>query len=364
MCGLAGVASIAPLRKDDLYDLDVLTTLSTLRGVDSADMFTVNKKQPGKHEGPNLVHSRKTLENGVSLLSDIRNRKHVFSTDPHTIAVHCRAATCGDITYANCHPFTIGKLIGMHNGTVPNFAPSKKNEDKDSDSQEFFRRINSKGLEQAVLDADQGAWALVWTDLKDGTLNFLRNFDRTLYYVENDGVIFWASEFSFLSFMVHRSEKKDWGKITPFDANIHYKMTLGTVEFSSKTHIPLAPVPVSTTDCGSGWAPWAEGTADLSNMMRKAHSVIDAIPEFQLCYRGYGDKVINKKRAMALLNEGCANCGVVHEMDEEVMWINHNDYICDHCIGHDFVQQNIINHGMGCTKSMLILPSEDVNNAH
>lgn len=112
---------------------------------------------------------------------------------------HNRLATKGVVNAVNAHPYQFGHIVGAHNGTLDHSSWSaleKAIDEKfDVDSQAIFAAIAKIGIEETV-KLLQGAWALVWYDLNENTLNFLRNKERPFWYSyskEFDRVI-WASE--------------------------------------------------------------------------------------------------------------------------------------------------------------------------
>ncbi len=81
-------------------------------------------------------------------------------------------------------------------------------------------------------DSHDGAWALTWYDKKDGTINFLRNKHRPLFYAYTKDFdrLFWASEWRMIDAAVHMSGggyelyvDKDGHRFFPFPDDLHYK---------------------------------------------------------------------------------------------------------------------------------------------
>lgn len=119
---------------------------------------------------------------------------------------HNRLATKGKVNGGNAHPFQYGHIIGAHNGTLDVDSWKRLNEvvgyDTDVDSQAIFACIEKIGIEETVAlmtegrTSSEGAWALTWIDLKENTLNFLRNQWRPLWYTYTDDFkkVLWASE--------------------------------------------------------------------------------------------------------------------------------------------------------------------------
>jgi hypothetical protein len=93
------------------------------------------------------------------------------------------------------------------------------------DSENLFYHIEQKGLEDAIsqLGGGNNAWALVWWDKLNETLNFLRNKERTLYYCweDNGDCLYWASESWMLIAALARHDVKH-GTPTLFTEDMHY----------------------------------------------------------------------------------------------------------------------------------------------
>jgi len=110
---------------------------------------------------------------------------------------HNRWATVGRKIGANAHPFMHGNIIGAHNGTLNAFRLSNfpKHKEFEVDSECIFESLSSDGFDK-TMDRIYGAYALVWYDKGTEKMNFIRNKDRPLYVVWNDGgdALFWASE--------------------------------------------------------------------------------------------------------------------------------------------------------------------------
>ncbi len=75
-----------------------------------------------------------------------------------------------------------------------------------TDSQAIFLAISKFGID-AVVPLLQGAWALVWFDTNEGSLNFLRNKEREFWYAYEKGFkkVFWSSEHPILSASIRLS---------------------------------------------------------------------------------------------------------------------------------------------------------------
>lgn len=112
---------------------------------------------------------------------------------------HNRAATVGVVNGYNAHPYQYGHIVGAHNGTLTSESlkaiEAAVGEEFDVDSMAVFAAIEKLGIEKTV-PLLQGAWALVWVNQKEKTLNFLRNDKRPFWmaYSKDCKKLFWASE--------------------------------------------------------------------------------------------------------------------------------------------------------------------------
>ena len=252
MCGLFGLASstLSP------YELDVLKMMShltSLRGTDSTGICTVtfNKKKDL------TANVRKGVITPSTFIYSKTIQEYLLADRLSAVLGHNRHATLGKISNDNAHPFRCKHIIGMHNGTVGGIVP--KNSDK-TDSQILYEHMAEQGLESTLDFIKNGAYALVWLDYRDSTINFYRNGQRPLYYMYTPGgTVMWMSERWMLDVI---KDKMNWSSGTPvlLDSMTHYRIKVGThmlskVEVENKyrqpfhTHtqasVPLLPGPTS-----------------------------------------------------------------------------------------------------------------------
>lgn len=110
---------------------------------------------------------------------------------------HGRAKTLGENIQRNAHPFDHGDIVGVHNGTLRGHYTMERAREFDVDSDLLYWHINEYGLEPTISELDNaGAWALVYWNREEQTLNFIRNAERPLYFAHSadSKVMFWASE--------------------------------------------------------------------------------------------------------------------------------------------------------------------------
>lgn len=191
MCGIVGVFG-APSKKMASVFFDMLQ-MDVLRGWDSTGVLAVKKKRDW------YVHA----ELGVpqNLLQNPEFSREIL--DPKAVGTHSlllghnRAATKGEVTVQNAHPFIHEPIIGVHNGTLWSYYALEKDYEGhfETDSEAIFWAIREYGPEWVWKRLD-GAATLVWWDSAKFRLHFLSNGKRPLYYshTEDEKNIVFASE--------------------------------------------------------------------------------------------------------------------------------------------------------------------------
>jgi hypothetical protein len=168
-------------------------------------------------------------------LFDTKKFDQCFYLTSKVILGHNRSKTVGENTRRNAHPFLFDNILGMHNGTV-NFENKNRmvnGSDFKTDSEAIMNNIQVLGIKDTInkLEASE-AYAFVWYDSRDGTLNFLRNKERPLWYVMcNEGrTLFWASEWEILlaTLIRHGIQKEE--KAHAVDEDIHMKWVISNEE--------------------------------------------------------------------------------------------------------------------------------------
>jgi glucosamine 6-phosphate synthetase-like amidotransferase/phosphosugar isomerase protein len=220
MCGIVGMAG--DLNATHEKAMKTLLILDALRGVDSTGVVYIGKSSNdvklAKQIGvPYELFDHKSFEKATSGLQKV-------------MIGHNRAATSGAITRQNAHPFDLGPIVGVHNGVVRNKHVLADAGDFRVDSENLYHHILKHGIEDALSKID-AAYALVWWDKKEETINFLRNKDRPLYWAssvdtkgEIDGkCIFWASEAWMLNVALSR-ENIAISKPEMLTVDMHFSM--------------------------------------------------------------------------------------------------------------------------------------------
>lgn len=215
MCGLVGIAGHLGRNEKEAF-LDMLV-FDSVRGNHSTGILGVNIT------GECLL--AKSIGDPYVLFDRKQTDKVMFHAQTVLLG-HNRFATVGNVSTNNAHPFEFNTLVGAHNGTLRNawVLPSAK--EYPVDSQRLFLSIEEKGLAPSI-GMTLGAWALVWYDKVNDSINFLRNEERPLYYClsEDDKNVFWASEGWMLSAALTRNSIKFKEiKVVPIDTHMEFAL--------------------------------------------------------------------------------------------------------------------------------------------
>lgn len=157
-----------------------------LRGEDSTGIFSV-----------------KNTESEAKITKVVGGTREMFETaawdklsfyDKRAVVGHCRKATVGLVNRSTAHPFVRGNLTGVHNGTLRNWRDLPV-EAESVDSSTLYSAMDKNGVKETI-EAVDGAYAMIWWDAAEETVNVIRNKERPLYYAFNEAgsVIFLASE--------------------------------------------------------------------------------------------------------------------------------------------------------------------------
>ena len=114
---------------------------------------------------------------------------------------HNRSATKGAVTPHNAHPFKEGNIVLVHNGTI--FNSEDLNKESEVDSHAIAHALNQHNAVEA-LGKINGAFALVWYNIEDQTLNLARNQARPLCLMETDDYWVVCSEPGLPAWLINR----------------------------------------------------------------------------------------------------------------------------------------------------------------
>lgn len=224
MCGIVGIVSRHKggfwSRHADLFTY--MLAFDSIRGEDSTGLFAVTKRNridllKGDADGYLFTRSKNYQDLAKKIPSDYQ-----------IVIGHNRKATAGAITPANAHPFQENHIIIVHNGVVRNFDKLSKDikngEELEVDSHALAHLLAKQDAKTA-LEQINGAFALVWYDAKNRTLNLARNDERPLGIVEYDDVWVISSEFGLPLWLQRREQKKEVKCITvPTDKILTWHM--------------------------------------------------------------------------------------------------------------------------------------------
>jgi len=122
---------------------------------------------------------------------------------------HNRAATIGAINDSTAHPFHHGDIIGVHNGTLDYGWKRKLIGSFDVDSEALIANIAHEGIE-ATAEKAEGAFAIVYYDMAEQTLNIVRNSERPMWYGkvsrEKEDRWVYGSEAGLINWVTHRCD--------------------------------------------------------------------------------------------------------------------------------------------------------------
>lgn len=197
MCGIVGIIA-RNMGNFSAHHPDIFKELlfaNELRGSHGTGMFWDNNGKCKNLKSPVpssfFIHDKKVTE----ALSEIYQKS--------TFAIgHNRHATKGGLNMESTHPFRVGHITLIHNGTL---LSHKHMKDVPVDSEAITHSIAEKGADSTIKDLD-GAFALVWFDSKEGTLNFIRNEERPLYLLETLGAWVISSEVKLAEWIISRNK--------------------------------------------------------------------------------------------------------------------------------------------------------------
>lgn len=366
MCGLYGVYSTT-LSDGEKADATMLGWLNLHRGMDSTGIM-VGRQEKGRK----IIDSAKRVDHATNFfrmkgVQDLVDKKNAF-----LIAGHNRSATIGDINMFNTHPIRMGDIIGQHNGTINSL--SKMAYDKDvSDSRLFFEMISEMGLEKAIQELRFGdAFALVYVDVKENTLNFVRNTHRPLSLMFScaKSSLWWSSEERALQFLACGRGKSFFNAPLELPENMLLKFDLGTMKYEE---VPLETIkrtifpPLRDQSTPSTPAPWDDGEWegwDQAFRSRERFPSLHALAEEEHrdqqarkrsskakdagIYIGFEENPIQLQIAEKILRRGCSHCGEPADINDTVWWVDHETFICEEndCINDPLLKEWVGNKHM------------------
>lgn len=203
MCGIVGVISTesSGYAVDNISFFKQALFTDTLRGSDSTGIFLWDEKlkAPEVFKKALAAPDFLQLKRVDKLLSTQKNWNIMVG--------HNRAATRGGIEHHTAHPFQIGNITLVHNGTLTAQSYLPDGLSFKVDSEAITHAIAVQGAEKTI-SALEGAFALVWHDNLDGSINIVRNEERPFAFakVKNEDTILFASEIEMLRWIAIRNK--------------------------------------------------------------------------------------------------------------------------------------------------------------
>lgn len=253
MCGLVGI--IEP--NDNGFSHQNLTAfkynlyLNAFRGADSTGVMGVNRKGFAgiiKEVGSAALMMETNPKWDSFEQSLFKEGKLAFG--------HGRAATRGNITLNNAHPFVVdngkkGKdrhtIILAHNGTLAQHQTLSDFHEFDVDSAWMAQKIFDLGPDEA-LSKINGAIAAIWWDSKEKALFVYRNYERPLHFVQTNDTIHINSEASVLMYLKYKLNLQyEWENVFQFQVDTLYKFDIKNPTKFTSTPIKRKWEPITTS---------------------------------------------------------------------------------------------------------------------
>lgn len=214
MCGIFGLARADdPLSVTEENIFSQLMLMSSMRGADATGMVNVpvatdkfmRRIRDGKQHFNTAI--RKDATPSWWFLEERANKDFIRQGNKTAMLGHTRAATVGERTIANAHPFDFDNVVGMANGTMGRHnIPGGFTYETDTEG--IYALINEAGPEEALsilTAAERSPMALCYINKKLNTLELFRNTDKNkdtrplvVAISEDNGTLLWASEPGFL----------------------------------------------------------------------------------------------------------------------------------------------------------------------
>ena len=208
MCGIVGVCNFSKLgitSKDREIFVDLLLA-GAVRGVDGTGAFFVDSHEKcrsvKKVGGPDEFLKDKVF-------SEVFKKNFSWkqgSPDDVILVGHNRAASVGTISTQTAHPFMRKHIVMVHNGTIRQYSNIPDMKKFSVDSEALCNSIAVLGIDKTIKEL-QGSYAIVYYDVKEKTLNFIRNDERPLSFASSaDGKnMYFASEGQMLRWILGRA---------------------------------------------------------------------------------------------------------------------------------------------------------------
>ena len=360
MCGLCGVFGF--ISQDERRAFGSLQLFGQLRGRDSTGLAILPStldqpikifKELGGVEAL-VMQNKDAFDQRTWLLNPTINGRCFIG--------HHRHATSGSVDKESAHPFDLDNIVGCHNGTLLDYSiadlPSYS---KDLiDSQVILKEIDTGKTLEEIIEYVKGAWALVWWNKSEQTLNMCRNDERGLHVAMtvDNRTLFWASESWMLDVALRRAGFNP-DKFKILDTTPHKHLIW---ERNSKYKIELVDSLKAKAKEGiiGDWGEWGEwntprtvveeerNKSNVVNMQRKRDKKtrrerVTSLKakssheeEFIEVYaRTFKGLYIRRREYEHLTRNGCSWCSVEDNVSwehrESVVWYDVDQPVCEVC---------------------------------
>ncbi len=201
MCGIWGMVSkhSTGLIDSEIKHMRFLSIITSLRGAHSTGYMSARYREL---KSPEIVFDHiKSIGSPYTLWGQ-KTFPEWLKKQTNTLCLvgHGRHATAGEINDANAHPFKVGPITFLHNGTINYGLNVPKGA---TDSETVAKAFVDIGVKE-TLKKIMGAYVFVWLDSRDNTLNIVKNYQRPLHVLEEKNCIYFASEEGFLELFKER----------------------------------------------------------------------------------------------------------------------------------------------------------------
>lgn len=201
MCGIIALISkkLTGFSELELKLFNQALYTNALRGADSTGIFSITK------EG-NIHLIKDNVDANTFLKSnDIKKEFENYYLNSRILVGHNRAATKGNITDKNAHPFLIKDTVLVHNGTI---YEHKLLANTETDSEAICSALSEKPYKE-VLENISGAFALIFYKANEKKLYVIKNKERPLWIISTNEFDFICSEPKMGEWLYTRLYKKE-----------------------------------------------------------------------------------------------------------------------------------------------------------
>lgn len=237
MCGLVGVCRLEPYAAGykERQVFHNLLVAGSVRGTDGTGVMIISDDgksralKIGSH--PYHLMADKTYGNFFDPPYPSGGYNPNLPKDKILIG-HNRYKTTGNKTTAHAHPHSVGSIILVHNGTLLSYSNLPRYKSFDVDTQALANGIDELGIDECI-SRTHGAYAIIYYNKKDKTLNVLRNSQRPLHLAiePNMGRVYFASEKKMLEWVLDRADLMNTPAVEEVPVNMLHTWTL-------TSHIP------------------------------------------------------------------------------------------------------------------------------